>query len=86
MTEKETQKKLNRLAKEFEYDYAKRHGVYKGCEVWSLETNEYACVGYPIFVLVKNNMANVVTVKDKRHSDVWNFVNSCYSNEDENEE
>ena len=73
MTEAQKQKKLNKLAKEWDHDFATKLGNYKGCELWTFDTDRYETSGFPIFVLVEGTLAKIIKDGDEEYEDVFDF-------------
>lgn len=52
---------LNEIAKSEGYDFAKNTGAVKdGYKIYALDCERHACIGLPIFILVKGEEVKVV--------------------------
>lgn len=85
MTEKQKQKKLNKLAKEWDHDFAKKLGEYKGSELWTFDTNDFSASGFPLFVLVDDSLAKVITPSSKEYDEVFKFSGTLPDDDDEDD-
>lgn len=79
------QEKLDERAKNCGYDFAKRLGTYRGCDVWSFCTEEPKSLGYPLFALVKGKKAQVIGYGHKYHQEIWAYANSLPDDDDEDD-